>query len=284
MTVDIAGSTRLAAVIGHPVGHSLSPAIHNAAFRARGLDWVYLAFDVAAGSVAPAFAGVRALGVAGLSVTMPHKQAAAEHADELTDDARRLGAVNCVVNRNGSLVGHNTDGAGFLAALDAEIGFSARGARCVVLGGGGAARAVVLALTRAGAAQIVVVNRTPARARSAAALGGDIALVAAPEEAESMVSGADLVVNATRVGMGEPSTTDLPVVLDWLHPGQVVADLVYQPLRTPLVLGARQRGITAVNGLAMLVHQAALSFELWTGIDAPLDVMTEVVSARFASQ
>jgi shikimate dehydrogenase len=266
-------------VIGHPVAHSLSPALHNAAFAAAGLDWVYVALDVEPGAVADAFAGVRALGIAGLSVTMPHKEAAAAAADELTDDARRLGAVNCVVNRRGALVGHNTDGPGLLAALDAEVGYAPHGARCVVLGAGGAARAVVLALARADAAEVAVVNRTPDRAAAAAALAGDRGVVVAPAAAGARLAAADLVVNATPVGMGEPAAADVPFDLDHLRPGQVVADLVYRPLVTPLVAGARDRGVTAVNGLGMLVHQAALAFELWTGVDAPLDVMTGVVEA-----
>ena len=279
MTPAASGTTRLAAVIGHPVAHSFSPSLHNAAFAATGLDWVYVALDVAPGAVPQAFDGVRALGIAGLSVTMPHKEAAAAAADELTDDARLLGAVNCIVNRNGTLVGHNTDGAGLLAALAADVDYAPHGARCVVLGAGGAARATVLALARADAAEIAVVARRPERADVAAELGGDVGVVVDVAQAPSQIAAADLVVNATPVGMGHPSPDDIPLDLADLRSGQVVVDLVYQPLLTPLVAGARERGLVAVNGLGMLVHQAALAFELWTGVDAPLAVMTDVVTA-----
>ncbi len=278
MTPPVTGATRLAAVIGHPVAHSFSPALHNAAFAATGLDWVYVALDVAPAAVPAAFEGVRALGIAGLSVTMPHKEAAAIEADELTDDARLLGAVNCIVNRNGTLVGHNTDGAGLLAALAADAGYAPHGARCVVLGAGGAARASVLALARADAAEIAVVARRTEPARRAAELAGGAGVVVEADDVRTCTAAADLVVNATPVGMGDPSPDDVPLRLDDLQRGQIVVDLVYQPLLTPLVAGARERGIVALNGLGMLVHQAALAFELWTGIDAPLGVMTDVVT------
>jgi shikimate dehydrogenase len=276
------GHTRLAAVIGHPVRHSLSPAVHNAAFRVLGLDWVYVALEVAPGAVPAAFEGVRALGIAGVSVTMPHKEAAAGAVDDLHDDARLLGAVNCVVNDGGRLVGHNTDGAGFVAALGAELGYDPAGARCVVLGAGGAARAVVLALARAGAVDVVVVNRTEARAREAAALAGRVGRVVAPDHLPVALRPADLVVNATSVGMGDPGPEDLPLDPDLLHEGLVVADLIYQPLVTPLLAAARERGATAVNGLSMLVHQAAVAFELWTDRPAPVAAMTQVVRASLA--
>ena len=280
--MTVSGATRVAAVIGHPVAHSFSPVLHNAAFAATGLDWVYVALDVAPGDVAQAFDGVRALGIAGLSVTMPHKEAAAAAADELTDDARLLGAVNCIVNRDGTLVGHNTDGAGLLAALAADVDYAPHGARCVVLGAGGAARAVVLALARADAAEIAVVARRPDAAAVAAQLAGEAGAVVDAEVAPSRIAAADLVVNATPVGMGHPSPGDVPFDLDDLRPGQIVVDLIYQPLLTPLVAGARERGLVAVNGLGMLVHQAALAFELWTGVDAPVAVMAEVVRAAVA--
>jgi shikimate dehydrogenase len=272
--VEIRGTTRLAAVIGDPVRHSLSPAIHNAAFRARGLDWVFLALPVAAGDVPRALDGVRALGVEGLSVTMPHKQAAAAAVDELDADAAALDAVNCVWRDGDRLGGSNTDGPGLVASL-ADAGFSPGGRRCAVLGAGGAARAVVLALARAGAAEVAVVNRTPARAETAAALAGEVGRVA-PVEA---VVEADLIVNATSVGMGDldPGSRVMPLPGALVRPGQVVADLVMHPLETPLLRLARSVGATPVDGAGMLVHQAALAFERWTGTRAPVDVMQGAV-------
>jgi shikimate dehydrogenase len=271
------GSTRLAAVIGAPVRHSFSPLVHNAAFVAAGLDWVYVALDVAEGRVPAALAGMRALGIDGLSVTTPHKAAAAAACDRLSDDAAVLGAVNCVVRDGDVLVGHNTDGPGFVAALAAD-GLDVSGLPCVVLGAGGAARAVALSLARAGAAEVAVANRTPGRAEQAVALLGGVGRVVDPGEVASAIAAAGLVVNATSVGMGEPGSDALPVDPSPLHAGQVVVDIVYRPLETPFLREARTRGATGLNGIPMLVHQAAVAFELWTGVSAPVAVMTAAVN------
>jgi shikimate dehydrogenase len=270
----VRGTTRLAAVIGDPVRHSMSPAIHNAAFRATGLDWVFVALPVATGDVSRALAGMRALGIDGLSVTMPHKAAVAAAVDELDADAAALDAVNCVWRAGERLGGINTDGPGFVASL-ADAGFSPAGRRCVVLGAGGAARAVVLALARSGAAEVSVVNRTAARAEAAAALAGDIGRVAPVEVVEE----ADLIVNATSVGMGEQDRASgaMPLPGALVAPHHVVADLVVHPLDTTLLRHARSVGATPVDGAGMLVHQAALAFERWTGVPAPVDVMLGAV-------
>lgn len=264
----IGPTTRVAAVVGDPVRHSLSPTLHNAAFDAVGLDWVFLAFEVPAGEGKAAVEGMRALGLDGLSVTMPHKSDVAAAVDRLSPTAQRLAAVNTVVRHGGVLVGENTDGAGFVDALRSDEGFDPAGRRCLVLGAGGAARAVVLALADAGAAEVVVAGRTPERVATAAALAGERGRAGAVEEA----SGCDLVVNATPVGMGEVG--GLPLDPGLLGAGQVVADLVYHPLVTPLLTEARARGAVAVNGLGMLIHQAAHAFRLWTGEDPPLAVMS----------
>jgi shikimate dehydrogenase len=265
------------------VRHSLSPALHNAAFRALDLDWVYLAFPVPPGRVAEALGGVLALGIDGLNVTMPHKEAVARALGRLSPAAAALQAVNTVVRRGGELWGENTDGAGFIDALRVDEGIDPAGRRCLVVGAGGAARAVVVALAEAGAGEIVVVNRTPARAEAAAALGGERARVGAAEEA----SDADLVVNATPLGMDVVTELDaargaLPVDAARLGPGQLVVDLVYHPPVTPLVAAARGRGAVAVNGVGMLVHQAAHAFRLWTGEDAPLEAMSAAALGEIA--
>ena len=274
---QVAGTTRVAAVIGHPVRHSISPVIHNAAFRALDLDWVFTAFEVAPGRAAAAVEGARDLGLAGLSVTMPHKADVVRALDRLTSTAQALGAVNTVV-RNGAqeLVGDNTDGAGFLDALRTDEGFDPAGKRCLVVGAGGAARAVVLALAGAGAAAIVIANRTSARAEEAAALAPGVARAGSPEDAD----GVDLVVNATPQGMA--GDLSLPVRAAALGPGQLVVDLVYHPALTPLVEAARERGAAATNGLGMLIHQAAHAFRLWTGEDPPLEVMSAAALADLA--
>jgi shikimate dehydrogenase len=274
------GSTRVAAVIGDPVRHSFSPAIHNAAFRAADLDWVFVAFPVAAGDVPRALAGMRALGIDGLSVTMPHKEAVFAAVDECDEDATRLRAVNCVSRRGDTLVGGNTDGAGFVAGLR-DGGFDPTGRRCAVLGAGGAARSIILALARAGAAQVAVVNRTPARGEEAARLAGRVGTTAPAADLAEV----DLIVNATSVGMGEldPGSAVLPLPAAVLHSGQVVADVVVHPLDTPLLRHARSVGATTIDGAGMLVHQAALAFERWTGVPAPVDVMHSAIRERLGA-
>lgn len=262
-------TTRVAAVIGDPVRHSLSPVLHNAAFRALGLDWAYLAFEVAEGDVEEAVRGARALGVEGLSVTMPHKESVARAVDRLSPIAERLGAVNTVFRVAGDLVGESTDGQGFLDALRADQGYEPSGRRCLVVGSGGAARAVILALADAGAAEVIVVGRSPERVARAVDVAGPRARPGRAEEVE----GADLVVNATPVGMeGHPAGPALDPAL--LGPDQVVVDLVYHPVATPLVVEARERGAVAVGGLGMLVHQAGHAFRLWTGQEPAREAMS----------
>lgn len=272
------GTTRLVGVIGDPVRHSLSPRLHNAAFAALGLDWVSVALPVPAGSGAAAVAAVRTLGMEGVSVTMPLKEEVAAAADELTPVAARLGAANCLSVVGGRTVADSTDGAGLLAALAAECGFAVGGTRCAVVGAGGAARAVVDALARAGAAEVVVVARNPERAAVAAGLAQGRGRVGVPGE----VAGAELVVNATPVGMadvagGSVGSPTMAVPAEVLRPGQLVVDLVYHPARTPLLQAAAANGARTANGLSMLIHQAAVALERWTGRPAPVEAMAGAV-------
>jgi shikimate dehydrogenase len=274
--VIVSGATRVAGVIGAPIRQSLSPPIHNAAFAACGLDWVFTAFEVAPGAVPDALVGMKAFGLGGLSVTMPHKADVADAVDVLSPAAERLHAVNTVVPRpDGGLEGHNTDGSGFLDSL-AEAGVEIEGRRCVVVGAGGAARALVLALADAEAADVAVVNRTARHAEVAAALAGNRGRVGTDAD----ISVADLVVNATSVGMGSPDLPFDPALLVPGGPGRVVADIVVHPLDTALLQAARRAGATTVDGLGMLVHQAARAFTMWTGHDAPVAVMRQ--AARIA--
>lgn len=271
-------TTRVVGVIGDPVRHSLSPALHNAAFAALGLDWAYLAFPVPAGQAAGALSGVRALGLDGLSVTMPHKGAVVAFVDHLSPTAARLSAANTVVRRGTRLAGESTDGDGFVAALRMDEGWEPAGRRCLLLGTGGAARAIALALGQAGAAEVAVVGRRPDAAEVTAELAGRAGRTARPDEADH----ADLIVNATPVGMSgivgldRESVPRIPfeMDLDRLGRGQLVVDLVYSPAVTPLLDGARRQGAATANGLGMLIHQAALQFRLWTGEDPPLEVMS----------
>lgn len=261
--------TRVAGVIGSPVRHSLSPAMHNAAFRELDLDWVYVAFEVAPDSLAAAFDGVRALGIGGLSVTIPHKGAALAAVDEATATAAAVGAVNTVVSRtDGSLLGDNTDGSGFLASLEEER-FDPSGRICAVIGAGGAARAVVYALAGAGAAEVIVVNRTRERGESAAALAGAAGRVGTATDLAQV----DLIVNATPLGLAGSGGEELPVDPRLVGPGQLLVDLIPNPAMTPLMRGASDNGARVAGGLGMLVHQGAAAFELWTGRPAPIAVM-----------
>jgi len=271
--------TRMAAVIGSPVAHSLSPAIMNAAFTAADLDWTFIAHEVAEGDTTRALDWARSEGLVGLSVTMPYKAAVAAAVNELGDVARRLNAVNCVVVDGQRLVGHNTDGGGFIDGLAHDAGFDPAGRTAVVLGAGGAARAVVHALAVAGASDVAVVNRTPGRAEVAAGLADGVGRVADT----AAVAGADLVVNATPVGMGEGGSA-MPVDPDLLNPGQVAVDLIYHPLATPWVVALRERGIEAHGGLSMLIFQAALAFTHWTGGEAPVAAMEQAARAELAAR
>ncbi len=269
----ISGRTLLCALIGSPVAHSLSPALHNAAFDALGLDIRYVAFDVAPGAVATVIEAVRAMGIVGLSVTMPHKFAVAEAVDRLTPQAVSLGSCNTVFRDPADpsiLWGHSTDGDGFVSGLLAA-GVSCRGVRAVVVGAGGAGRAVVEALGRGGAEDIAVINRDPGRAASAAALAAQ-----AHVATWDAVRTADLVVNATNLGMAPGDV--LPIDPNLLQPTQVVADLIYHPAATPLLKAADALGCHTMNGLPMLLNQAAIQFRHWTGLDAPVDAMRTAVA------
>jgi shikimate dehydrogenase len=276
----LGGSTRTLGVIGWPVEHSLSPAIHNAAIEALALDLVYVALPVAPGSLRDALEGLAALGFVGANVTMPHKTEAAAIVDERSDDATRLGAVNTIVVTEDGLVGHNTDAPGFDRMLRHDEGVDPAGRRALLYGAGGAARAVGLALARGGAERITVAVRDPVRADPLrAALEG----LGTALEVTTMVGApaveADLIVNATPLGAdGE----ELPTPA--LTEGMVVIDLLYRPALTPLLARARAAGATAAGGLGLLLHQAASSFELWTGQVPPLDVMSAAAVAAAAER
>jgi shikimate dehydrogenase len=260
--------------------------MHNAAFAALGLDWAYIPWPVAPVRLGEALRGLRALAnFAGANVTVPHKEAILPHLDGLTAEARAVGAVNTVVREADRLTGHTTDGAGLLADLAEALTFRPRGARIVIVGAGGAARAAAFALAVAGARRVVLLNRSDARARSLAA---DVARAAPAVEAvayqlhhfpaDRILGSADLVINATSVGLhaGDPSPLDLGPC----RPTTVAYDLVYNPPETAFLREARARGLRAANGLGMLVHQGAAAFALWTGRPAPIDVMRRAVDAE----
>lgn len=258
--------TRLCGVVLHPAGHTRSPALHNAAFAALGLDAVYLAFDVAPEHLAAVLDGARALGVRQLAISIPHKLAALAHVHELDESARRIGAINTATLRDGRWLGSNTDWLGAVRALERETPLEGRHA--VVLGAGGTARAVVFGLRERGA-RVSVLNRSAKRAEDVARELG--AGSAGPlEQLRGLAY--DVLVNATSVGLGSDAS---PVDRDWLRPGAVVLDAVYEPAETRLLRDARARGALAIGGKWMLVHQAGEQLRLWSGCEPPLDAMAE---------
>ncbi|MGD0220164.1 MAG: shikimate dehydrogenase [Acidimicrobiales bacterium] len=261
-----------AGVIGDPVAHSLSPAIHNAAYAALGLPWGYAALRVRAGEVAEALAAAAAQGLRGLSVTTPHKVAVVAACDERSATVERIGAANTVVFAGGRARAENSDGLGLLDDLADAFGFRPQGSICAVLGAGSTARAIVAALGDAGSGEVLVVDRTALRAVSAAALAGAGGRVAAPGD----LAAAELVVQATSVGFGGAGpgyAGGWEAITRHLRDGQLVVDVVYEPPVTEFSTLAARRGARVRNGLGMLVHQAARQVALFTGETPPLDVM-----------
>lgn len=250
--------------------HSLSPTLHNAAFRALDLDWVYTAFEVGPGAGAGAVAAMRALRLGGLSVTMPLKTEVARAVDDVTAAAAALDAVNCVYWRGGRLIGDNTDGAGLVWSLAECDGVDVSGARCLVLGAGGAARSVVAALGDAGAERVAVTARRETAAAHAARLASGAGVAVSWDERGAAAADTDVIVNATPIGMGDDGASPLPGV--GFGSGQVVVDLVYHPRWTSLLADADAAGARAVDGLGMLCGQAALAFSRWTGLMPDLGV------------
>lgn len=280
----VTGATRVAGIIGDPVTHSASPLLHNAGYAALDLDRVYLAFEVPAGEGAAAVEAVRTLGLAGVNVTYPHKADAAAACDELSSTAEVLGAVNTVVVRpDGSLYGTSTDGDGFVRAL-AEEGVAVAGVSALVLGAGGAARAIAEALGRNGA-EVVVAARRPDAAAAAARLapGGRAVDLTDDAAVAGALRAARLVVQATPVGMaggaGTPAGSTVPIVaVELLAPDAFVAETIYHPAETPLLAAARARGLRGMNGLGMLLHQAVLAFQILTDREISPDILRKALT------
>ncbi|MDF9409481.1 MAG: Quinate/shikimate dehydrogenase [Pelotomaculum sp. PtaB.Bin013] len=286
MLTGINGRTKVCGIYGCPVEHSFSPAMHNAAFDALDLDFVYVPFLVEPSRLPAAVEAVRSLGLAGVNVTIPHKQAVLPLLDEITEEARLIGAVNTIVNNSGCLLGDNTDGRGFLRALQEQAGFSPAGKTALIMGAGGAARAVSVQLVLAGIRKLFLSNRSRTRAEALASLlvkntGLPVAEVVPwpvsgenPDLSEELPL-ADLVVQTTPVGMHPDEGSTIPLPLSSFGPGQVVCDLIYNPPETMFMKRASQVGATALNGIGMLLYQGVLSFEQWTGKTAPVEVMRE---------
>lgn len=271
----VSGATRVVGIIGWPVSESLSPAIHNAAFAALGLDWTYVPLPVPPNELPAAVSGLEALGFAGANVTMPHKTQAAALLGSLSEDAERLSAVNTIVVGPAGPVGHNTDAPGFDRFLRRDAGFEPEGRTALILGAGGVARACALALARDGMTAITVAARDAAKVASLrSALDGLKTKVDVVPFDDAATAHVDLVVNATPLG-GAGEVLPVPS----FHPGMLVVDLLYRPATTPLLEVAEAARCPAFGGLGLLLHQAALSFELWTGQPAPLADMSAAGSA-----
>lgn len=271
------------------MGHTLSPLMHNTALEALGLPYSYGAEDVPPEELAEAVSRFRAEAVAGLSITIPHKEAIIPLLDAVEAEAERLGAVNTVVVEEGRLIGTNTDGVGFMRSLKEDAGYEPSGRRAVVLGAGGAARAIAAHLALAGASWVVIANRTLSRAER---LSEDLSQAVGRScfeplglegaETERAVRGSPCLVNTTSIGMsGDPR---LPVPEDWIQPGQLVCDIVYRPLSTPLFRAAESRGAAVLGGLGMLIYQGAEAFFRWTGEKMPIDKVRAVLEEALKAE
>lgn len=264
-------------VIGYPVKHSLSPDMHEAAYKALNLNMSYHAFEVHPDQLDAAIQGVRGLGLLGLNVTIPHKIKVMPLLDEIDDLAKEIGAVNTIVHTNGRLKGYNTDGEGYLKSLRPLIGNDDK-MRALIIGAGGAARAVAITIAKYGVEEMVIANRTKEK-------GLDLveschkfspASFMTLNEAESQLSSFQLVINTTSIGMS-PNINEMPISLEKLEEDTIVSDLIYTPLKTKFLERAEEKGARILGGLDMFVYQGALAFEHWTGQEAPITEMREAV-------
>lgn len=278
----ISGATAVYGIFGHPVEHTFSPGMHNAAFAKIGMNACYVPFAVSPAGLGNAVRSIVPLGLRGLNITVPHKERVIQFLDDLTEDARLIGAVNTIEVRGSRLVGHNTDGRGFLRSLREETRFRPKGRTIVIIGAGGAARAVAFSLALAGAGAVLLHDADPRKARRLAAdirkstAAGSEALTS--EGVISEAGKAHCLINATPLGLrrGDP----LPLSAAIMHAGHLVCDLVYNPLMTGLLKAARKKGAQVLPGIGMLLYQGVIAFEVWTGKEAPLPVMRRALEGQ----
>ena len=283
--MKINGYTRLAAVVANPIKHSISPFIHNSAFEATETNGVYLAWEVEATDLAETVANIRRYQMYGINLSMPYKEQVIPYLDQLSEEACLIGAVNTVVNREGTLIGYNTDGKGFFKSLPS---FKISGKRMVLLGAGGAAKAILAQAILDGVSQVSVSVRSASIEKTRPYLeklqnetGFKVDLFALEDvsELQARIIDSDLLVNATSVGMDGVS---LPIPASVLLPEKLlVADVIYQPFETPFLKWARNQGNQSINGLGMLLYQAAEAFELWTGKEMPIDQIWELLTQKY---
>jgi shikimate dehydrogenase len=276
--MNITAKTKILGIFGYPTGHTISPAMHNAVIKALRLDMVYLPFEVKPSELREAIKCIKSIGMIGVNITIPHKEAVIKFIDGISEEARHIGAVNTIVNKDGRLIGHNTDGYGYITSLKEECNFNPKGKNIAILGAGGAARGILVALSVKKPKTIVIANRTLARAISLIkAFKGKFpetkfeAVDLNKDILKKYFKDMELLVNTTSVGMKKNETVEIP--LELLPKTAVVSDIVYNPLETLLLKKAKKLGLTTHSGLGMLVHQGVKSFKLWTGMDAPIEVM-----------
>jgi shikimate dehydrogenase len=279
----IKGTTSLTGLLGYPVKHSKSPQIHNTAFEALHLDHVYLAFEVQDGSLKEAVDALKVLDAVGFNLTMPHKNKVVEFLDEVSEDARIIGSVNTVKNENGNLVGYNTDGRGFIKALQ-EAGVDSKGKKIVMVGAGGAARAVAIQLAYDGAREIVMFNRTVSKAEEImSTINKNIpsskgrALEMNETILKEELKDSAVLINCTSLGMEAAIDKSIVTTSETLHKDLFVADIVYDPPKTKLLSIAEEAGCKTMNGLGMLIWQGAIAFKIWTGQDMPVDLIKKEI-------
>lgn len=283
--MKIDGYTRLAAVVANPIKHSISPFIHNAAFEATNTNGVYLAWEVEGTDLAETVANIRRYQMFGINLSMPYKEQVIPYLDQLSEEARLIGAVNTVVNRDGTLIGYNTDGKGFFKSLPS---FKISGKRMVLLGAGGAAKAILAQAILDGVSQVSVFVRSTSiektrpyleKLQNETGFKADLFALEDVSELQARITDSDLLVNATSVGMDGVSQ---PIPTSVLLPEKLlVADVIYQPFETPFLKWARNQGNQAINGLGMLLYQAAEAFQLWTGKEMPTDQIWELLKQKY---
>lgn len=278
--MNISAKTQKVGLLGWPLAHSLSPVMHNAAFAAKNLDYVYLPLPVQPEHLRQAIDGIRVLGFAGVNVTIPHKVTVMEYLDEIDRSAKLVGAVNTIAVRDGRLIGYNTDAGGYIRSLK-QAGVTVAGKSVVILGAGGAARAVAAGFIGANAAQIMIGARDRSKAENIAeAFNGEIPVAGVNwdgEEFAAVLAEACIVVNATPMGMFPKINNKPPVNWEMLQQSAVISDLVYNPLVTAFLSEGLRRGHIIVGGEGMLIEQGALAFELWTGCQAPTNIMRQAL-------
>lgn len=279
--MTISGKTKLIGIFGDPISHSLSPQMHNAAFKELGLDYAYLPFHVKDNQLKNAVESIRALNLRGVNVTVPHKEEVMQYLDELDEQAEHIGSVNTIVNNDGVLTGYNTDGRGYIQSLEEETGINLKDMDIMIIGAGGSARSIISALITKEPKEITIVNRTVERAEK---LAEEFSKHTTKTKLKALptsdglfgheIEEARLFINATTMGMLDVELPPIP--LEHLQPSAIISDIVYSPMNTPMIKEAEAMGFKVHRGLGMLIYQGAIGFELWTGEKPPIDIMKKV--------